>query len=155
MAPYRKLLTKNGRMAAMALGSPADLAYLLASGVYGSRRVRFVQSPATAPGLIGKGDVMSQLNGKVAVITGAASGVGLAAAALFAGEGARVYAAGHPARQLRDSLVRTVGDVTPVDCDPADPEGLDRLAEAVRSGTGRADVLYAAAGTGVPRVPPR
>ena len=32
MAPYRKLLTKKGRMAAMALGSPADLAYLLGLG---------------------------------------------------------------------------------------------------------------------------
>lgn len=49
MVPYRKLLTKTGRMAAMALGSPADLAYLLASGVHGGRRVRFVQSPATGP----------------------------------------------------------------------------------------------------------
>ena len=53
MAPYRKLLTKKGRMAAMALGSPADLAYLLASRVHGSRRVRFVQSPATGPLLAG------------------------------------------------------------------------------------------------------
>jgi NADPH:quinone reductase-like Zn-dependent oxidoreductase len=49
MRPYRRLLTKTGRMAAMALGSPADIAYLLASGVHGSRRVRFVQSPATGP----------------------------------------------------------------------------------------------------------
>jgi len=49
MAPYRRLLTERGRMAAMALGSPADLAYLLASGVHGSRRVRFVRSPATGP----------------------------------------------------------------------------------------------------------
>jgi NADPH:quinone reductase-like Zn-dependent oxidoreductase len=49
MRPYRTLLTKTGRMAAMALGSPADLAYLLASAVHGRRRVRFVQSPATGP----------------------------------------------------------------------------------------------------------
>ena len=49
MRPYRSLLTRKGRMAAMALGSPADLAYLLTSGVHGSRRVRFVQSPATGP----------------------------------------------------------------------------------------------------------
>lgn len=49
MASYRKLLTKKGRMAAMALGSPADLGYVLASSVYGGRRVRFAQSPATGP----------------------------------------------------------------------------------------------------------
>jgi NADPH:quinone reductase-like Zn-dependent oxidoreductase len=49
MRPYRRLLAPGGRMAAMALGSPADLAYLLASGVHGRRRVRFVQSPATGP----------------------------------------------------------------------------------------------------------
>jgi NADPH:quinone reductase-like Zn-dependent oxidoreductase len=49
MAPYRRLLAPGGRMAAMALGSPADLAYLLTSAVHGSRRVRFIQSPATGP----------------------------------------------------------------------------------------------------------
>jgi NADPH:quinone reductase-like Zn-dependent oxidoreductase len=48
MRPYRRLLTRGGRMAAMAIGSPADIAYLLASRVHGGRRVRFVQSPPTA-----------------------------------------------------------------------------------------------------------
>jgi len=47
---------------------------------------------------------MSQLDGKTAVITGAASGIGLAAVRLFASEGARVYAAGHPADRLKGSL---------------------------------------------------
>jgi NADPH:quinone reductase-like Zn-dependent oxidoreductase len=49
MAPYRRLLTRGGRMGAMAIGAPADLAYLLVSGIHGSRRVRFIQSPATGP----------------------------------------------------------------------------------------------------------
>jgi NADPH:quinone reductase-like Zn-dependent oxidoreductase len=49
MRPYRRLLAPGGRMAAMAIGSPADIAYLLASRVHGRRRVRFVQSPATGP----------------------------------------------------------------------------------------------------------
>jgi NAD(P)-dependent dehydrogenase (short-subunit alcohol dehydrogenase family) len=96
---------------------------------------------------------MSQLDGKTAVITGAASGIGLAAARLFAREGARVYAAGHPVSRVKDSLAEAGGDITVVDCDTTDPEGIARLAEAVRSGAGRADVLYAAAGSGVPRVP--
>ncbi len=48
MRPYRRLLARGGRMAAMAIGAPADVVYLLASRVHGSRRVRFVQSPATA-----------------------------------------------------------------------------------------------------------
>lgn len=48
MRPYRRLLGPGGRMAAMAISSPSDVAYLLASRIHGSRRVRFVQSPPTA-----------------------------------------------------------------------------------------------------------
>lgn len=48
MRPYRRLLGPGGRMAAMAIASPGDIAYLLASRVHGSRRVRFVQQPPTA-----------------------------------------------------------------------------------------------------------
>jgi NADPH:quinone reductase-like Zn-dependent oxidoreductase len=45
---YRRLLAVGGRMAVMTIGSPGDAAYLVASLVHGSRRVRFVQSPPTA-----------------------------------------------------------------------------------------------------------
>jgi NADPH:quinone reductase-like Zn-dependent oxidoreductase len=48
MRPYRRLLARGGRMAAMAIGSPADVGYMLASAVHGSRRVRFTQAPPTA-----------------------------------------------------------------------------------------------------------
>ena len=47
MPPYRRLLAPGGRMAAMAIGSPGDLAYLLASRIHGGRRIRFVQRPPT------------------------------------------------------------------------------------------------------------
>jgi NADPH:quinone reductase-like Zn-dependent oxidoreductase len=47
MRPYRRLLAPGGRMAAMAIGSPGDVAYLLASAVHGRRRVRFIQAPPT------------------------------------------------------------------------------------------------------------
>lgn len=44
---FRKLLTRGGRMVTMALGGPRDIAYLLASQVFGPRRVRFAQVPPT------------------------------------------------------------------------------------------------------------
>jgi len=47
MRPYRRLLASGGRMAAMAIASPADVAYLLASRIHGRRRVRFIQAPPT------------------------------------------------------------------------------------------------------------
>ena len=47
MRPYRRLLAPGGRMAAMAIGSPGDTAYLLASRIHGPRRVRFIQAPPT------------------------------------------------------------------------------------------------------------
>jgi NADPH:quinone reductase-like Zn-dependent oxidoreductase len=47
MRPYRRLLAPGGRMAAIAVASPADVAYLLASVVHGSRRVRFIRAPPT------------------------------------------------------------------------------------------------------------
>ena len=90
---------------------------------------------------------MPQLDGKTAVITGAASGRGLAAVRLFASEGARVYAAGHPAAQLRDSLAASH---SPPSLDPADPDTSPGWPPALRC---RRAVLYAAAGTGVPCVP--
>ena len=48
MQPYRRLLAPGGRMAAMAIGSPGDIAYLLDSRIHGRRRIRFIQSPPTA-----------------------------------------------------------------------------------------------------------
>jgi len=48
MRPYRRLLAPGGRMGAMAIASPADVAYLLASRVHGGRRVRFIQAPPTS-----------------------------------------------------------------------------------------------------------
>ena len=47
MRPYRRLLAPKGRMAAMAIGGPRDVAYLVASRIHGRRRVRFIQSPPT------------------------------------------------------------------------------------------------------------
>jgi NADPH:quinone reductase-like Zn-dependent oxidoreductase len=45
---YRRLLTPRGRMAAMAPGSPRDVAYLVASLIHGRRRVEYFQIPPSA-----------------------------------------------------------------------------------------------------------
>lgn len=47
MRPYRRLLAPGGRMAAMAIGTPGDIGYLLAARIHGRRRIRFTQSPPT------------------------------------------------------------------------------------------------------------
>jgi NADPH:quinone reductase-like Zn-dependent oxidoreductase len=47
MSAFRRLLSKDGVMACVAIGGPGDIAYMLFSTVYGSRRVRFVRMPPT------------------------------------------------------------------------------------------------------------
>jgi len=47
MSPFRRLLDKDGVMACVAVPGPGDIAYILFSNIYGSRRVRFVRMPPT------------------------------------------------------------------------------------------------------------
>jgi NAD(P)-dependent dehydrogenase (short-subunit alcohol dehydrogenase family) len=94
---------------------------------------------------------MPKLEGKVAVVTGATSGIGLAAARLLAAEGAHVYITGRRKDKLAQAVAgidATVpGAVTGVQADSASPADLDRLFETVKDGHGRVDVLYANAGS--------
>jgi NAD(P)-dependent dehydrogenase (short-subunit alcohol dehydrogenase family) len=101
-----------------------------------------------------KGDTMGKLAGKVAVITGATSGMALATARRFATEGAYVFITGRRQEQL-DAAVREIGrNVTGVRGDASNLADLDRLYEAVKSQQGHIDVLYASAGFGEFNVPP-
>ncbi len=89
---------------------------------------------------------MQKLTGKVAVITGATSGMGLATAQLFVEEGAYVFITGRRQKEL-DEAVSTIGrDVTGVLCDSGNLADLDRLFATVKAEKGRIDVLYASAG---------
>lgn len=91
---------------------------------------------------------MPKLAGKVAVVTGASSGMALATAELFVQEGAHVYITGRR-QELLDRAVERIGrNVTAVQADSGDVASLDRLADAVRHGHGRVDVLFASAGFG-------
>ncbi len=91
---------------------------------------------------------MGRLNGKVAVITGANSGIGLASAKRFAGEGARVFMTGRRKTELDAAVAEVGGDARGVQGDVASLADLDRLYEVVRQEAGHIDVLFANAGGG-------
>lgn len=89
---------------------------------------------------------MKKLQDKVAVITGATSGMALATAQLFVEEGAYVFITGRRQKEL-DEAVRTIGrQVTGVLCDSTKAADLDHLFAVVKAKKGRVDVLYASAG---------
>ena len=91
---------------------------------------------------------MNRLDGKVAVITGGSSGIGLATAKRFVAEGAHVYITGRHQHEL-DDAVRQIGkNVTGVQGDVSNLADLDRLYEKVKQQHSRIDVLFANAGGG-------
>lgn len=91
---------------------------------------------------------MARLQGKVAVITGANSGIGLATAKLFAAEGAHVFMTGRREKEL-DAAVAEVGrNARGVQGDISNLADLDRLFAIVRDEAGAIDVLFANAGGG-------
>ena len=91
---------------------------------------------------------MGKLEGKVAVITAATSGMALATAKLFVEEGAYVFITGRRQDKL-DEAVKAIGrNVTGVQGDAANLADLDRLYETVKKEKGRIDVLFASAGRG-------
>lgn len=91
---------------------------------------------------------MTDLTGKVAVITGASAGMGAAAARALIGEGASVVL-GARRRDRLDALVAELGDsAVSVEMDVRDPEGSRRLVDRARDRFGRLDILIANAGIG-------
>ena len=92
---------------------------------------------------------MSQkLIGKVAVITGGSSGIGLATAKRFVDEGAYVFITGRRQSEL-ETAVREIGqNVTGVQSDVSKMTDLDRLYAAVKEQKGKLDIVFANAGTG-------
>jgi NAD(P)-dependent dehydrogenase (short-subunit alcohol dehydrogenase family) len=90
---------------------------------------------------------MGKLQGKVAVITGGSTGIGLAAAKLFVAEGAYVFITGRRHRELDAAAQEIGGNVCGVQGDAANLADLDRLYEIVGA-RGRIDIVFANAGTG-------
>jgi NAD(P)-dependent dehydrogenase (short-subunit alcohol dehydrogenase family) len=89
-----------------------------------------------------------KLEGKVAVVTGGNSGIGLATAKQFVAEGAYVFITGRRQPEL-DAAVKAIGaNVTGVRGDVSNLADLDRLYEAVQQKKSHIDVLFANAGGG-------
>lgn len=89
-----------------------------------------------------------RLSGKVAVITGGSTGIGLATARLFAAEGARVYITGRRQDALDRAVAEIGGGSTGIRADSASLADLDRLYGQVKTEAGRIDILFANAGGG-------
>src|SRR5262245_59739117 len=89
---------------------------------------------------------MGKLEGKIALVTGGSSGIGLATAKQFVNEGAYVFITGRREPELA-AAVRELGqNVTAVRGDVAHLGDLDRLFAQIQREHGRLDVVFANAG---------
>ena len=89
---------------------------------------------------------MKRFEGKVAVVTGGNSGIGLATAKRLQEEGARVAISGRN-KQTLEEAVRTIGNgVVAVQADVAKPAELEKLYAEIKQKLGRIDVLFVNAG---------
>jgi NAD(P)-dependent dehydrogenase (short-subunit alcohol dehydrogenase family) len=89
-----------------------------------------------------------KLAGKIAVITGGSSGIGLATAKRFVEEGAHVVITGRREKELKEAVASIGRNVTTVAGDVSRLEDLDRLYAVVKEKHGHIDVLFANAGAG-------
>jgi NAD(P)-dependent dehydrogenase (short-subunit alcohol dehydrogenase family) len=91
---------------------------------------------------------MKKLEGKVALVTGGSSGIGLATAKRFVAEGAYVFITGRRQTEL-DAAVKEIGEnVTGVQGDVCNLADLDRLFATIEQEQGHLDVVFANAGVG-------
>ncbi|MBD2520391.1 glucose 1-dehydrogenase [Nostoc sp. FACHB-973] len=91
---------------------------------------------------------MSKLEGKIALVTGGNSGIGLATAKQFVAEGAYVYITGRRQVEL-DAAVEAIGkNVTAVQSDVSNLADLDRLFATIKQEQGHLDIIFANAGGG-------
>src|ERR1700741_2323197 len=89
---------------------------------------------------------MSRLNGKIAVITGGSSGIGLTTAARFVEEGAYVFIAGRRERELDKAQALIADGVTTVTADATKGADLDKLFATVLEEKGALDILVVNSG---------
>ena len=88
-----------------------------------------------------------KLEGKIALVTGATSGIGLATAKRFVDEGAYVFITGRRDKELTAAASEIGRNVTGVQGDVSDLDDLDRLFAKIKQVKGRLDIVFANAGT--------
>lgn len=89
-----------------------------------------------------------RLAGRIALVTGGSSGLGLATARHFAAEGAQVFITGRRQAALDAAVAQIEGDAVAIRGDVSNLADLDRLYEIIGQRAGRLDVLFANAGVG-------
>ncbi len=89
---------------------------------------------------------MGRLDGKIALVTGANSGIGFATAKRFVAEGAYVYITGRRDAELARAAAAIARNVTAVPGDVSKPADLDRLFAQIQRDKGRLDIVFANAG---------
>ena len=89
---------------------------------------------------------VGRLEGIIALVTGGTSGIGLATAKQFVGEGAHVFVTGRREQELSAAAKDIGSNVTTVQGDVSKLDDLDRLFARIRTEKGRLDVLFANAG---------
>ena len=89
-----------------------------------------------------------KLSGKIALITGGSSGLGLATAKCFVAEGAHVFITGRRQPELDAAVKEIGGNVTAIRGDISNLTDLDRLFATIKEQKGRLDILFANAGGG-------
>jgi NAD(P)-dependent dehydrogenase (short-subunit alcohol dehydrogenase family) len=89
-----------------------------------------------------------KLAGKVALVTGGNSGIGLATAKLFHQEGAKVIISGRDQTTLDQAASAIGGDMLALQADVADLEQINQLYQAIAEKFGKIDILFANAGIG-------
>lgn len=92
---------------------------------------------------------MSQpLSGKIALVTGGSTGIGLATAQELAAQGAKVYLTGRRQQELDDAVALVGASVTGIRADASRLDDLDKVYAQIAEESGRLDILFANAGGG-------